>query len=251
MSASQRGGGFVLWWMRWHRVPGSAHLYVCVPVVSEGPGIQAHFCVCLVFNVFSVSYLIDPSLRVIMTAVPEACHSSLRSAFSSSMLMFRHARIWESMESGREPDRGNPPCAEERKVWNDSVCFWYKAVDNWGFVKKTSSHACKVVFQSHPDITLSAAVSWSSHHCGTECGDESTPAWLPCPEWHRGCPSWKCPTSGSWNPDWSSSCGADKARWKSHWRRSDQQDSVHTPCHSLVYLKRDENNWSVAAFWEI
>lgn len=44
-------------------MPGSAHLYVCVPVGSEGPGIQAHFCVCLVCSVFSVSYLLDQSLR--------------------------------------------------------------------------------------------------------------------------------------------------------------------------------------------
>lgn len=65
ISASLSGSGFVLWGMRWHRVPGSAHLYVCVPVVSEGPGIQAHFSVFFFFvsSVFSVSYLRDLSLR--------------------------------------------------------------------------------------------------------------------------------------------------------------------------------------------
>lgn len=131
---------------RWHRAPS-----VCVCSCGFwGAGNPGTF----LFVIFS-SFVIQvcDSLRHIgsirghydgtawnMPFIPALC-------FSSSVLMFQHARIWGkkwNLDGG--PDRGNPPHWRGND-WNDSVCYWYEAVDNWGFVRKTPSHARKVAFR--------------------------------------------------------------------------------------------------------
>lgn len=70
-----------------------------------------------------------------------------------SVLVFKHARTWKRMESGRRTRPRKSP-TPERNDWKDSLCYWYEAVDNWGFGWKTPSDACEVAFRSLSNGTL-------------------------------------------------------------------------------------------------